>query len=100
MLTQPMPPLLRHAINSWTGKTKSVKLGSALVLQVPEDELFEIISQSELFRPMLLGSFGSGWLMVRPECAKELARLLGEYGFAPAATLTPENLPPLRDDLS
>jgi hypothetical protein len=100
MLTQPMPPLLRHAISSWTGKTKSVKLGNVLVLQVPNDELFEIIAQSELFRPMLLGTFGSGLLMVRPECAKELTRLLGEYGFATASAPTPENLPPVRDDLS
>jgi hypothetical protein len=99
MLAEPIPPLLEHALLSWTGKPESVKLGSALVLQVPDPELFEIISQSELFRPMLQGSLETGWLMVRPECAKELARLLADYGFAVTTDLTPGKLPPVRGDL-
>ncbi len=48
---------------------------------------------------MLQGTLESGWLMVHPECAKELARLLADYGFAVTPELTPGKLPPVRGDL-
>jgi hypothetical protein len=93
MLEDPIPPLLEHALHAWTGKPRHVEHGNAIVLSVGQDELFTTVAQSELVKPMLLGTLGPGWLLVRPECAKELARLLGEYGFAVTKGVTPEILP-------
>lgn len=93
MLARPIPPLLECALEAWTGKPQEAALDSAMVLGVAENDLFNILAQSDVVRPMLLGTLGSGWFLVRPECAKDLARLLGAYGFDVAKGLTPGQLP-------
>ena len=92
MLEQHMPSLMWHALEAWMGKPVNVNLGEARVLRVPDGELFEVISQSDLLRPLILGTFGPGWLVVHPEGAEELARMLSKYGFEVKAGITPDLL--------
>jgi hypothetical protein len=94
MLEQQMPPLMWHAVEAWMGKPAGVNLGAAQVLRVPNDELFAIISESEFLRPLFLGVLANGWLVVKPEGVKELARLLSQYGFEVKPGITPELLSP------
>jgi hypothetical protein len=94
MLEVQMPPLMWYALDAWMGKPAGVNLGAAQILRVPNGELFVMISQSELLRPLLLGTLGPGWIVVKPEGVKELARLLSQYGFAVTPGITAEALEP------
>ncbi|CAN5232095.1 hypothetical protein BH10PLA2_BH10PLA2_16680 [soil metagenome] len=90
MTAEPLPAFLGRAVEAWLGKIPPLQLGSAIVFGVPDPELFTIISQSEQFTPLLLGTLGAGWFLVRPESVKTLEKLLGEYGFDTVAQHTPE----------
>ncbi len=93
LLVKPMPDLMWHALKAWAKKAPPVQLGNAVVLGIPDEELFQVIAHSELFKPLLLGTMGTGWLLVRPENAKALAQLFHEYGFEVTPTHSPGALP-------
>ena len=94
MLEQRMPPLMWHALEAWMGKPAGVNLGAAQLLRIPDVALFAAISQSELLRPLFLGSLSDGWLLVKPEGVEELGRLLSQYGFEVTPGITAESLSP------
>jgi hypothetical protein len=100
MLAKPMPDLMWLALEAWTEKLPPLQLGNFVLLGIPNEAMFATITRSELFRPLLLGTLGTGWLLVRPESSKALAKLLQEYGFE----VTPPNFsgmsPPKEDSSS
>src|SRR5207253_8601404 len=39
-LAKPMPPLIAHALDAWMGKAPPLEMGDAILLSVPESDLF------------------------------------------------------------
>ena len=93
MLAESMPELMWLGLEAWTEKLPPVQLGNVVLLGISNEEMFGVIIRSGLFKPLLLGTLGTGWLLVRPENAKALAKLLHEYGFEVTPTHLPGALP-------
>jgi hypothetical protein len=91
-LRNEIPPLLRFALLAWSGKATEVQLGEAILIHIPNDELYDALLSSPRIRALLNGQIGEGWLAVRPEAKKELVRLLTELGFKIDSILTPDPL--------
>jgi hypothetical protein len=88
-LAEPMPNLLAHALDNWTGKSPAVELGELLLLHVPNLEQYRALAASERLRPLLSGSLGLGWLAVPREKKKELTAVLEELGLTVGKEVTP-----------
>jgi hypothetical protein len=93
MSSELLPALMRRALTAWTSKQSALQLDKAVVLGISDTRLFEEIEFSEAFKPLLLGTLGPGWLLVRPDGLKKLTKLLGEFGLEVTDQLSPHPLP-------
>jgi hypothetical protein len=89
-LARPAPPLMTSAIDAWlkAGRSRPLELGEAVLLHVPDPELFQAFATSRRLGPFVLGRPGRGWLMVKKETRKELTALLQRLGFTVTRDLT------------
>jgi hypothetical protein len=87
-----IPPLLRFALQAWSGKATQLQLGEAILIHIPNEELYEALVSTPRVRAFLGGQVGAGWLAVRPDAKKEVVTLLTELGFKIDPVLTPDAL--------
>jgi hypothetical protein len=82
-LAEPAPPLLAHAVDAWLGVPPGQALGldEAVLLRVPDEQLFKAIVGSPRLRPLLAGVVAKHWLLVRRERRAELEAVLAELGL-------------------
>ena len=92
-LLQPAPVLITLAIDTWSSGSRTLELGDAMLLHIPDIKEFQAIAASRRFRPFLLGSPGPNWLVVSRDKRKELISLLNELGFSLRRELTHQELP-------
>ncbi len=97
-LTEPIPPLFDHALDAWLGMNRSVAMGEVVLLEVPDPALFAAIANSPRLSPLLAGTVGSGWLVVRREARKDLKAALAELGFLVGSEITPLTALPEDED--
>jgi hypothetical protein len=92
-LVHPIPPLIALAVDAWAGKSCSLELADAILLHIPDEKQFQVITTSLRFRPFLLDRPGPHWLVVDRKSRKELVALLEELGFSLSRQLTHQGLP-------
>jgi hypothetical protein len=59
-----------------------VFLGNVVLLQVSEPNAFDALQRSDRLRPLLQGTLAPDCFVVSADRRKEVAKLLGELGFA------------------
>jgi hypothetical protein len=91
-LSMPLPPLLRFALQAWSGKKLQTELAEATLLYVADVELFRALTSSPRLQPYLSRAIGPGWLAVQPGKRQELETVLAELGIRPGSVL-PLSLP-------
>lgn len=91
----PIPPLLRFALKGWAGRNVEVQLGEAVLIHVPDHDLYQALLISPRVRQYLAGSLADGWLAVKRETRKEFAKVLAELRFKVDPALSHNPLPEL-----
>lgn len=80
----PPTPFLQYAIHAWCGNKAApgpAAMATPPLLQTSTAEVTEAICKCSFLRPHLLARIGACAVLVKPESAKELRKLLSEYGF-------------------
>jgi hypothetical protein len=90
-LTHSLPPLLKVAIESWTGDPHSVMMQNVTVLRC-EQAVFKAITSTDTFKPYLLGRLAPDALVVQSDKVEELRNLLGWMGLTMNETLEVKEL--------